>query len=252
MIRVAVIDDEPLARSGVIARLSGCEDLVLAGEYIDGPSALNGLGAQPVDLAFIDIQMPGMSGLDVLTALAPADRPLAILLTAHDSFAVQAFSLNAVDYLLKPVDDSRFAEALERARQLLAWRRRGQVDVPASPHPDAWLERFSVRIGRRAVYVRAAEVEWIDADGDYATLHAGSRTYIVRESLHRLATRLNPAQFVRIHRSAIVRLDQIAELQPLTNRDAVLRLKDGTPLRVSRTYIDALLTRLHDAGTPPR
>lgn len=252
MIRVAVIDDEPLARSGVIARLSADDDLALAGEYIDGPSALEGLGAQPVDLAFIDIQMPGMSGLDVLTALSPAQRPLAILLTAHDSFAVQAFSLNAVDYLLKPVDDSRFAEALHRARQLLAWQRRGQEDASAPPHPDAWLERFSVRIGRRSVYIRAAEVEWIDADGDYATLHARSRTYIVRESLHRLATRLNPAQFVRVHRSAIVRLDQIAELQPLTNRDAVLRLQDGTPLRVSRTYIDGLLKRLHDAGTPPR
>ncbi len=250
MIRVAVIDDEPLARSGVITRLSSCADMVLAGEYVDGPSALAGLGAQPADLAFIDIQMPGMNGLDVLSALAPAHRPLAILLTAHDSFAVRAFALNAVDYLLKPVDDDRFDEALHRARQLLAWRRREHGDAPELQRSDAWLERFSVRIGRRAVFIRAADVQWIEADGDYATLHVGARAYIVRESLHRLATRLDPAQFVRVHRSAIVHLDQVAELQPLTNRDAMLRLQDGTPLRVSRTYIDALLTRLRDAGTP--
>lgn len=252
MIRVAVVDDEPLARSGVIARLSACEELVLAGEYIDGPSALNGFSAQAVDLAFIDIQMPGMSGLDVLAALPPAHRPLAILLTAHDSFAVRAFALNAVDYLLKPVDDDRFAEALQRARQLLAWRDLEHGDVQEPQRPDAWLERFSVRIGRRAVFIRAADVQWIEADGDYATLHVRSRTYIVREPLHRLATRLDPAQFIRVHRSTIIQLDQVAELQPLTNRDAMLRLQDGTPLRVSRTYIDALLTRLRDAGTPPR
>lgn len=260
MIRIAVVDDEPLARSGVIARLAAHADVALAGEYADGPVALAGLLAQPPDVVFIDVQMPGMSGLDVLAALPPLLRPLAILLTAHDRFAVRAFALNAVDYLLKPVDDERFAGALDRARQLLAWRREAPVDradaqaadaahVGArAPAASAWLSRFAVRVGRRAVFVDAADVEWIEADGDYATLHVGGRVHLLRESLHRLAGRLDPARFVRVHRSTIVRVDRVAELQPLANRDAMLRLHDGTPLRVSRTYIDALLARLHAGG----
>lgn len=246
MIRVAVVDDEPLARRGVISQLAAFDDLVLAGEYEDGPTALAGLRETPPDLVFLDVQMPGMNGLDVLAALPPERRPLAILLTAHEGFAVRAFALNAVDYLLKPLDDPRFGEAVARARSLL--RLRG-LDAPAvdavAAAPVPPLQKFLVRIGSRTLFVLADAVEWIGADGDYAVLHVGARTYMVRESLHQLATQLDPARFVRVHRSSIVRLDQVAELQPLTNRDAVLRLHDGTPVRVSRTYIDALLAALH-------
>lgn len=246
MIRVAVVDDEPLARRGVISHLAAFDDLVLAGEYEDGPTALAGLCETLPDLVFIDVQMPGMNGLDVLAALPPERRPLAILLTAHEGFAVRAFALNAVDYLLKPLDDPRFGEAVARARSLL--RLRGldasAVDARAAA-PLRPLQKFLVRIGSRTLFIRADAVEWISADGDYAVLHVGARTYMVRESLHQLATQLDPARFVRVHRSSIVRLDQVAELQPLTNRDAVLRLHDGTPVRVSRTYIDALLVALH-------
>lgn len=252
--RVAVADDEPFARSGVIARLTACGDVMLAGEYADGPSALAGLSAQPVDLVVIDVQMPGMDGLHVLAALPAAHRPLAILLTAHDRFAVQAFALDAVDYLLKPVDDDRFVEALDRARKLLAWRlgaaSQGHED-PAVRH-SGWLARFEVRVGRRMVYVDADEIDWIEADGDYVTLHAGGRSHLLRESLYRLGSRLDPTYFVRVHRSAIVRVDRVAELQPMTNRDAMLRLHDGTPMRVSRTYIDTLLARLRGVETPSR
>ncbi|MFD0324894.1 LytR/AlgR family response regulator transcription factor [Lysobacter gummosus] len=191
--------------------------------------------------------MPGMNGLDVLAALPPPSRPLSILLTAHDSFAVRAFALNAVDYLLKPIDDLRFAEAVERARQLL--RLRAVDDARAAANaPTKHLQKFSVRIGHRTLFIEADSVAWIGADGDYAVLHAGERTYIVRESLHQLAMQLDPARFVRVHRSSIVRLDQVAEFQPLTNRDALVRLRDGTPVRVSRTYIDSLLSALHAAG----
>ena len=122
MIRVCVVDDEPLARRGVLSLLAAFDDLQVVGEYEDGTTALAGLQAQPPDLVFMDVQMPGMTGLDVLATLSPQQRPLAILLTAHDSFAVRAFALNAVDYLLKPVDDVRFAEAMTRARQLLRLR----------------------------------------------------------------------------------------------------------------------------------
>ncbi|CAN7538445.1 LytTR family DNA-binding domain-containing protein [Pseudoxanthomonas sp. LjRoot143] len=246
MIRVAVVDDEPLARRGVIAQLAAFDDLVLTGEYEDGPTALEGFRDTPPDLVFLDVQMPGMTGLDVLAALPPEHRPLAILLTAHEGFAVRAFALNAVDYLLKPLDDLRFGEAVARARALLRLRTLDAPPVKArAAAPARPLQKFLVRIGSRTLFIGADAVEWIGADGDYAVLHVGTRTYMVRESLHQLATQLDPARFVRVHRSSIVRLDQVAEIQPLTNRDAVLRLHDGTPVRVSRTYIDALLAALH-------
>jgi len=234
-----------MARRGVVSRLAAFDDLVLAGEYEDGMAALMGLQDALPDLVFLDVQMPGMSGMDVLSALPPERRPLAILLTAHDSFAVRAFELNVVDYLLKPIDDLRFTEAVARAQMLLHLRtldatQRHAARAVSAPH----LEKFLVRIGSRTLFIRADTVEWISADGDYAVLHQAGRTYVVRESLHQLATQLNPSRFVRVHRSSIVRVDQIAELQPLTNRDAVLRLHDGTPVRVSRTYIDALLSAL--------
>ncbi|HSX62068.1 MAG TPA: LytTR family DNA-binding domain-containing protein [Tahibacter sp.] len=248
MIRVAVVDDEPLARSGVVARLSVHGDVALAGEYGDAPAALAGLRARPVDLVVVDVQMPGMSGIDLLAALP--QRPLAILLTAHDTFAVQAFALNAVDYLLKPVDDMRFTEALQRARQRLA----SSTSVPhaATAVQPAERLRFPVRIGRRTVFVDIADVDWIGADGDYAVLHVGARSYVLRESLQRLAAELDPRRFVRVHRSAIVNVHRIAEMQPMTNRDAMLRLHEGTPVRVSRTYVDALLEALRTTGTAPR
>ncbi|WP_231118090.1 LytR/AlgR family response regulator transcription factor [Lysobacter silvisoli] len=248
--RVAVIDDEPLARSGVITRLAAHADVEVVGEFADGPSALEGIAALAPDLVFIDVQMPGMTGLEALAALPPAQRPMAVLLTAYENFAVRAFELQAVDYLLKPIDDERFAEALERARQAQPYRRSAapaaSAQVAAANGEDAsWLNRFVVRVGRRVAFVEAAEVEWIQADGDYATLHVGDRAYLLRESMGRLSRQLDPAQFVRVHRSTIVRIDCVAELQPLSNRDAMLRLRDGTPVRASRTYIEPLLARLH-------
>ena len=246
MIRVAVVDDEPLARRGVLARIAGHADLVVDGEYGDGAEALEHFKASPPDVAFIDVQMPGLDGLALLAALPPERRPLAILLTAHEGFAVRAFGLNAVDYLLKPVDDLRFAEALDRARQRLVATAR-QVGGQAAGTARPCLRRFQVRVGRRLKYVDVDAIEWIEADGDYAMLHVGGDTHLVRESLHCLANRIDPGRFVRIHRSTIVRLDRVAELQPLTNRDAMLRLHDGTPLRVSRTYIDQLLAGLGGA-----
>lgn len=246
MITVAVIDDEPLARRGVITRLSAHPDLRLHGEYEHAASAHAGLLARPPELAFIDIQMPGQSGLELLASLPIAQRPLVILLTAHEGFAVRAFALNVLDYLLKPIDDARFAEALERARHQLAMR--GNSQIAAAPRPVR-TERFSVRIGHREIFVPVSEIVWIQADGDYATLYLADRNLPLRESLQRLEELLDPACFVRVHRSAIVRIDHVAELQPLPNRDALIRLHNGTPVRVSRTYIDELLQRLRLAST---
>jgi two-component system LytT family response regulator len=236
MIRVVVVDDEPLARSGVRVRLAAQADVELVGEYGDGPSALAGLLEDTPDLVFLDVQMPGQSGLEVLAGLPAERRPLAILLTAYDNFAVRAFELQALDYLLKPIDDDRFVEALDRARQALAQKR--------NLAGAAYRSRFAVRVGRRVAFVRVADVQWIEADGDYATLHTGSNTFLVRESLSRLSALLDPAHFLRVHRSAIVRLDCVSELQSLSNRDALLRLHDGTVLRASRTFIEPLHARL--------
>jgi two-component system LytT family response regulator len=240
MIRVAIVDDEPLARLAVKARLARHADLTLVAEYGDGATAAAGLTDAPPDLVFMDVEMPGQNGLDVLAALPRATRPLAILLTAHDTFAVRAFDLAALDYLLKPVDDDRLDEALDRARTAFAQRRAAPWSAPA----PAWTRSFAARVGTRTVLVDAADVDRIEADGDYATLHAGGRTYLVREPLQALARRLDPGEFLRVHRSSIVRLAAIAELRALTNRDALLRLRDGTLLRASRTYMPALTQAL--------
>jgi two-component system LytT family response regulator len=239
MMRVAVIDDEPLARSGVLARLAGRPGIEVVAEYADGVAALSGLPESRPDLVLIDVEMPGLNGLQVLSSLVPAERPMAILLTAYDQFALQAFTLDVIDYLLKPIDDDRFDEALERAERARPYRRPAPDSAAAS-----YVQTFAVRSGTKQLFVRTADVNWIEADGDYAVLHAHGKRHMVREPLQRLAARLDPAEFVRIHRSAIVRISQLSELQRLSNQDALLRLHDGTPLRVSRTYIRQLLAIL--------
>lgn len=246
MIRIAILDDEPLARAGVRARLQAHADVHVTAEHADGEGALEGLCAKPVDLAFVDVHMPGLSGLDVLALLPPAQRPLSILLTAHEGFAVRAFELRAIDYLLKPIDDARFAEALDRARELLALRVGLPPPQAVEPAGDG---RIEIRLGNRIRYVDAERIDWIEADGDYARLHVGARSHLLREPLHRLAERLDPQVFMRVHRSALVRIAMIDELQPLANRDALLRLRNGTPVRASRTYMEALLARLRHTGT---
>lgn len=248
-IRVVIVDDEPLARLAVKVRLAAREQFVVVGEFGDGASAGAGIMALKPDLVFVDVEMPGQSGLDMLAAITPAQRPMAILLTAYDSFALQAFELAALDYLLKPVDDERFDEALERAHRAFPYRAQVPV-VPAAPAAPA-VRSFSVRVGSRTVLVPVADVERIEADGDYATLHAQGKTWLVRERLHNLAMQLDPARFHRVHRSSIVRLDMIAELRSLTNRDALLRLRDGSVLRASRTYMPALAQALQQINTKP-
>lgn len=239
-IRVAIVDDEPLARLAVKVRLARRSGFELVGEYGDGDSAFDGIAALRPDLVFVDVEMPGKTGLEMLAALPPGQRPMAILLTAYDGFALQAFDLAAIDYLLKPVDDERLDEALDRAQQAFPYRCQGRAALPAAPPART----FTVRSGTRTVLVPVAEVERIEADGDYATLHANGKTWLVRERLHNLAMQLDPRQFHRVHRSTIVRLDMIAELRSLTNRDALLRLRDGSVLRASRTYMPALAEAL--------
>jgi two-component system LytT family response regulator len=243
--RVAVIDDEPLARSGVRARLAERAGIEVVADFADGLAALEGIPLCRPDLVLIDIEMPGMDGLKVLSSLKPEERPMAILLTAYNQFALQAFTLDVVDYLLKPIDDDRFDEALERAQRALPYRRLTAVNRTK----ETYTEIFTVRVGSRQVFVRTADISWIEADGDYAILHAAGKRFMVRESLQRLSTQLDPAEFVRVHRSTIVRISELSEMRSLSNQDALLRLQDGTPLRASRTYIRQLRALLDKPPT---
>jgi two-component system LytT family response regulator len=245
MMRIAVIDDEPLARSGVLARLAVCADVEVVGEYGSADQALAALPHARPDLIFVDIQMPGMNGLDMIAAIAPTVRPMAILLTAHEQFALRAFALNVLDYLLKPIDEDRFYEALDRARS--AFRRR-QPEREQVKQGDSAIASFTVRSGSRIAIVHSGEVDWIEAQGDYACLHVRGAEHLVRETLSRLAQRLDPVHFARVHRSTIVNLARVAEIRTLANRDALLRLEDGTPVRVSRTYVEAMLQAMRDAA----
>jgi two-component system, LytTR family, response regulator len=243
--RVLVVDDEPLARRGIVKRLSAHADVQLIGEAGDGEAALSAIVDSAPDLVFMDVQMPGMSGFEALGLLPPRERPLTIFLTAYDQFALRAFEVHALDYLLKPIDDERFVEALDRARATLAAHRgrnhaAGLQALLTAQGDASYAARFAIRIGHRMVFIAVADVDWIEAMGDYAGLHVAGKVHLLRERLHLLARRLDPAQFVRIHRSTIVRADRIAEMEVLSNRDSLLRLRDGTPLRASRTYGDAL------------
>ncbi|RDS83689.1 DNA-binding response regulator [Dyella monticola] len=249
MMRVLVVDDEPLARRGVTKRLSLCGDVELVGEAANGRAALQGIQELRPDVVFMDIQMPGTNGLDVVRAMKPAERPLIIFLSAYDRFALNAFEVYALDYLLKPIHEERFAEALQRARDVLALRREREQGV-RRPIKDGsgWPARFTVRTGRKDLVIAAEDIEWVEATGDYAGLHIRGDVYLLRERVHRLIEQLDPHQFVRIHRSTVVRINRIAEIQALTNRDSLLKLMDGTLLRVSRTYSESLRRTLFERG----
>ncbi|MEP6732879.1 MAG: LytTR family DNA-binding domain-containing protein [bacterium] len=226
--RVVVADDEAPARSGIKARLASHADIVVVAECRDGEETVGAIREYRPDLLFLDIQMPGTSGFDALDQLAEDEHPLIIFLTAHDQYALRAFDVHAVDYLLKPIDDRRFAEALAHARLMRTAR------------TTQYAQRFATRRGGEILFVSAADVDWIESCGDYAALHTARRTHLLRETLQELERRLDPSQFVRIHRSTIVRLDRIRTLTALTNRDGLARLTDGTELRVSRTYRNRL------------
>jgi two-component system LytT family response regulator len=250
--RVVVVDDEPLARRGIVSRLQPYSQFQVIAECANGEDALQVIAEQKPDLIFLDVQMPEMDGFEMLEHLPVEERPAVVFLTAFDQYALRAFQVHATDYLLKPIDDVRFNEAVERVERMLQMER----DNTLSERLESLLsdlharrasgnaQRFAIRNGRRIFFVTANEVEWIEAQGDYAALHVNGKTHLLREPLHILERRLDPTAFIRIHRSTIVRLDRIAEMQALANRDCLLRLKDGTPLRVSRSYSDRLQAAL--------
>jgi two-component system LytT family response regulator len=243
-IRVLVVDDEPLARLGVTTRLGAYSDMLVVGECGTGEEALTSIPLVTPDLLFVDVEMPGISGIDLLRALPRDTARCIIFLTAHEEYALDAFNVEALDYLLKPIDDARFAACIDRARRTISLHRQearferlyGILEGREKADNDGRLRRFPVRRGNEFTFVPAADVDWIEGLGDYAGLHVGSKTHLIREALTSLETRLDRQQFVRIHRSTIVQLERIVRVDPSVNRDALITLRDGKSLRLSRTY----------------
>jgi two-component system, LytTR family, response regulator len=244
-VRALIVDDEALARRGVVLRLREFKDVEVIGECGDGASAVEKILELSPDVVFLDVQMPDINGFDVLRALPRKNLPGVIFLTAYEQHALRAFEVHALDYLLKPVDDARFAAAISRARKLLdsalkvtmAERLLQMIDQPC----ERFASRFTVRTGSRIQVVLAEDIEWIGAAGDYTELHSGGRTHLLRETMNSLEQRLDPAKFLRIHRSRIVRTSGILELRSIDNREFTVRLSDGSEHRSSRTYADRLV-----------
>jgi two-component system, LytTR family, response regulator len=248
-VRVVVVDDEPLARGGVTARLGRIPDVQVVAECGNGKHAVTAICDLRPDLVFLDVQLPDLSGFDVLRKIPAAKLPFVIFLTAYDQYALEAFNVHALDYLLKPIDDMRFTRALERARaqmknasaQEIECRIRELLEqVDKTDAGPAYETRFAVRTGRRIAIISVEDIDWIEATGDYVTLHVGNHSHLLRQTMNRLESQLNPDDFIRVHRSAIVHASRICELETLPNREYLLRLTNGTKLRTSRRFSDRI------------
>lgn len=226
---VLIVDDMPLSRQRTRRYLSTEDDVEIAGECGDAESAREAIARLSPNLLLLDVQMPGDTGLSLLQAIPPAKRPAVIFITAFDEFAVEAFSIQAVDYLLKPFTRERLAQAIAKAREQIGRR-------AATPAGGAFLDRIAVKSVGRTVFVSVADIDWIETAGNYLSLHTGSETQMVRETMGALETRLDPKDFVRIHRSTMVRIAAVKEIQPLFNGDQSVILSDGTKLVLSRSY----------------
>jgi two-component system LytT family response regulator len=254
-IRVVIADDEPIARRGIRQLLAAYDDIEIAAEARNGTEAVRLLKSLLPDLVFLDVQMPELDGFAALRQLDESSLPAVIFVTAYDTFAVRAFEAHAVDYLVKPISETRFRDALARARerlrslQALGLSRRfltsdGRTD-PHGPSPIAALRRLVIGTSGGDLIVDVAEITWIEADDYYAAVHAAGRRHLVRESLASLEKRLDSSQFVRVHRSAIVNLAHVRTVHPGVNTEPALVLHDGTRLQLSRRRRRKLHLALH-------
>ncbi len=240
-LRALVVDDEPFARDRVRRLLAEESGIELVGEAKDGIEAVAAIRSLKPDLLFLDVQMPGKDGFEVLEDLAPEETPVVVFLTAYDQYAVRAFEAAALDYLLKPFDEDRFKKAVDRARRQSAHLENGQSTVAPETSAIAestalkdgqpYLERLLIRTGGRVLFRRTDEIDWIEAYGNYVRLHAGASTYLLREPLSSLEAKLDPAQFARIHRSTLVQIARIREIRPTS-----VLLENGEQLTLSRRY----------------
>jgi two-component system LytT family response regulator len=224
-IRVLIVDDEPLARRGIRQLLAPYAQAVVVGECRDGREAVRAIASQQPDLVFLDIEMPALDGMSVAEAAGRERMPHIVFVTAHEQFAVQAFAAEALDYLVKPLSESRFRGTMSRVLQRMRLAPAARIPVPTDTGE---------------ILLDAREIDWIEAQDDHAVIHAGRRQYRVRRPLAELETQLVRARFVRIHRSAIVRLDHVRELRASEGRESVLTMRDGTELPVSRRRLQTV------------
>jgi two-component system LytT family response regulator len=262
-LRVVIVDDEPAARRGLRLLLDRDDEVEVAGEAATGTEAAELIRRARPDVAFLDVQMPGGSGFDVLQRVGPAVAPVVVFVTAYDEHALRAFEVNAVDYLLKPFDDARFGHALQRAKgevrrrqtdkvnarltQLLEYLQHNPGNAPAEPAVERATERILLKSSGEIFFLKPGEVDWIEAEGDYMKFHVSGRAHLMRETMARLEARLDPRQFVRIHRSTIVNLDRVRKLSPSFAGEYAVVLHDGTKLRLSRGYHERIATLLAQA-----
>lgn len=251
-IRTVIVDDEPLGRTVIREMLRREPDFTVVGECANGHEAIASINAERPDLIFLDVQMPEVDGFEVLAALDADRLPLVIFVTAYDQYAVSAFEVHAVDYLLKPFDRERFGKALQRAKEQL---QRGHLNQPPADvsqrilalleeqrSKPKYLERLVIKTNGRIFFLKTDEIDWISAEGNYVNLHVKKESYLLRETISNLESQLDPQRFARIHRSQIVNLDRIRELRHWSHGEYQIILHSGEELMLSRSYRE----KLHD------
>ncbi len=254
-IRTVIVDDEPLARRNLRLLLEKDPLIEIIAECRNGREAIAALNSCSPQLVFLDIQMPEIDGFEVLKEVGPEKIQAIIFVTAFDQYALKAFEVHALDYLLKPFDDGRFLKALAKAKSQIEQRQMNQITnkllalleerEPKAAGQKSYLTRFMIKLASRVVLLNVSEIDWIEADGNYAKLHVGRKAHLLREKMHDLEAQLDPRKFVRIHRSIIVNLDRIKEMHPHLNGDYIVVLNDGAQLKLSRTrreHLEAQLT----------
>lgn len=245
-IRAAIIDDEPFARERVRRLLNGDAEIEIAGEAGDGIEAVSLIKEKRPDLVFLDVQMPGRDGFEVLAELSKEETPVIVFLTAYDRYAVKAFEAAALDYVLKPFDEERFGRAVDRAKAQL----QNEPDTDESEtselfrSEEGFLERVLVKKGGRVFFFKTGEIEWVEAYGNYVRLHFKDSTHLLRETISSLEAQLAPQKFFRVHRSGLVNLEYVREIEPLFGGRAKITLESGAEITASRRYYRKFSDRL--------
>ena len=251
-LRIVIVDDEPIAREGVRVQLSHQLDVEVVSECVNGLEAVAAIQELNPDLVFLDVQMPGMDGFDVLQTIGGNNMPAVVFVTAYDKYALKAFEVNAIDYLLKPFDKQRFERAFERAKERIQQADTGSVNLRlshllASIHPQQkYLERLVVKSSGRIFFLEVSEIDWIEAADNYVSLHLGKESHLIRETLKSLGGKLNPDRFVRVRNSAIINLKRVKELHPLFKGEYEILFHSGQKLRSSRRYRQRIAELLTD------